>query len=73
MFSLSMLLFLQIDSDDVITRDEQIFLLIDARARCERSIRAQLDGVRGIIVYFCLICSLNCKIASVRNVNVIIV
>lgn len=53
MFSLSMLLFLQIDSDDVITRDEQIFLLIDARARCVRSIRAQLDGVRGIIVYFC--------------------
>ncbi len=73
MFSLSMLLFLQIDSDDVITRDEQIFLLIDARARCERSIRAQLDGVRGIIVYFCLICALNCKIASVRNVHVIIV
>ncbi|XP_059386191.1 parathyroid hormone/parathyroid hormone-related peptide receptor-like [Carassius carassius] len=35
-----------IDSDDVITRDEQIFLLIDARARCERSIRAQLDVVR---------------------------
>ncbi len=73
MFSLSMLLFLQIDADDVITRDEQIFLLIDARARCERSIRAQLDGVRGIIVYFCLICALNCKIASVRNVYVIIV
>lgn len=73
MFSLSMLLFLQIDADDVITRDEQIFLLIDARARCERSIRAQLDGVRGIIVYFCLICALKCKIASVRNVYAIIV
>ncbi|XP_073684837.1 parathyroid hormone 3 receptor [Garra rufa] len=35
-----------IDSDDVITRDEQIFLLIGARARCERTIRAQLDVVR---------------------------
>ncbi|TRY58693.1 hypothetical protein DNTS_023104 [Danionella cerebrum] len=35
-----------IDSDDVITRDEQIFLLIGARARCERNIRAQLDLVR---------------------------
>ncbi|XP_053496570.1 parathyroid hormone 3 receptor [Ictalurus furcatus] len=35
-----------IDSDDVITRDEQIFLLIRARARCERSIRAQLSTVR---------------------------
>ncbi|XP_072523490.1 parathyroid hormone 3 receptor [Salminus brasiliensis] len=30
-----------IDSDDVITRDEQIFLLIGARAKCERSIRSQ--------------------------------
>lgn len=59
MVSLSVLLLLQIDSDDVITRDEQIFLLIDARARCERSIRAQLDVVRGIIVYFCLISALN--------------
>ncbi|ROL40988.1 Parathyroid hormone/parathyroid hormone-related peptide receptor [Anabarilius grahami] len=36
----------KIDSDDVLTRDEQIFLLIGARARCERNIRAQLDVVR---------------------------
>ncbi|XP_058261638.1 parathyroid hormone 3 receptor isoform X2 [Hemibagrus wyckioides] len=36
-----------IDSDDVITRDEQIFLLIRARTRCERSIRTQLSTVRG--------------------------
>ncbi|XP_066521799.1 parathyroid hormone 3 receptor [Hoplias malabaricus] len=35
-----------IDSDDVITRDEQIFLLIGARKKCERSIRAQLRTVR---------------------------
>nr|XP_021335700.1 parathyroid hormone 1 receptor b isoform X1 [Danio rerio] len=35
-----------IDSDDVITRDEQIFLLIGARSRCERTIRAQSDVVR---------------------------
>ncbi|TSL75239.1 Parathyroid hormone/parathyroid hormone-related peptide receptor [Bagarius yarrelli] len=34
-----------IDSDDVITRDEQIFLLIRARTRCERSLRAQLRKV----------------------------
>ncbi|XP_062859944.1 parathyroid hormone 3 receptor [Trichomycterus rosablanca] len=32
-----------IDSDDVITRDEQIYLLIGARAKCERSIHAQLN------------------------------
>lgn len=49
--SLFFLLFLQIDSDDVLTRDEQIFLLISARARCERNIRAQLDVVRGIIIF----------------------
>ncbi|XP_062331406.1 parathyroid hormone 3 receptor [Osmerus eperlanus] len=35
-----------IDSDDVITRDEQIYLLIGARARCERRIRAQLDQMK---------------------------
>uniref|UniRef100_A0A3Q1FP85 Parathyroid hormone/parathyroid hormone-related peptide receptor n=1 Tax=Acanthochromis polyacanthus TaxID=80966 RepID=A0A3Q1FP85_9TELE len=33
---------LQIDSDDVITRDEQIYVLIGAHARCERSIQAQM-------------------------------
>ncbi|XP_030610741.1 parathyroid hormone 3 receptor isoform X2 [Archocentrus centrarchus] len=31
-----------IDSDDVITRDEQIYLLIGAHARCERSIKEQM-------------------------------
>ncbi|KAI4894709.1 hypothetical protein NFI96_034354, partial [Prochilodus magdalenae] len=35
-----------IDSDDVITRDEQIFLLIGARTKCERRIRAQLSVVQ---------------------------
>ncbi|XP_027014896.2 parathyroid hormone 3 receptor [Tachysurus fulvidraco] len=35
-----------IDSDDVITRDEQIFLLIRARTRCERRILAQYRTVR---------------------------
>ncbi|XP_013869384.1 parathyroid hormone 3 receptor isoform X2 [Austrofundulus limnaeus] len=35
-----------IDSDDVITRDEQIYLLIGAHARCERSIRAQMDLIK---------------------------
>uniref|UniRef100_A0A096MF39 Parathyroid hormone/parathyroid hormone-related peptide receptor n=1 Tax=Poecilia formosa TaxID=48698 RepID=A0A096MF39_POEFO len=38
---------LLIDSDDVITRDEQIFVLIGAHARCERSIRAQMALVEG--------------------------
>ncbi|XP_041671932.1 parathyroid hormone 3 receptor [Cheilinus undulatus] len=35
-----------IDSDDVITRDEQIYVLIGAHAKCERSIRAQLALVK---------------------------
>uniref|UniRef100_A0A3P9CCU8 Parathyroid hormone/parathyroid hormone-related peptide receptor n=1 Tax=Maylandia zebra TaxID=106582 RepID=A0A3P9CCU8_9CICH len=35
-----------IDSDDVITRDEQIYLLIGAHARCERSIKAQMPLIK---------------------------
>ncbi|KAM4525415.1 parathyroid hormone 3 receptor isoform 2-T2 [Odontesthes bonariensis] len=35
-----------IDSDDVITRDEQIYVLIGAHARCERSIQAQMAFIR---------------------------
>ncbi|TKS89834.1 Parathyroid hormone/parathyroid hormone-related peptide receptor PTH/PTHrP type I receptor [Collichthys lucidus] len=36
-----------IDSDDVITRDEQIYVLIGAHAKCERSIQAQMALVKG--------------------------
>ncbi|XP_074519417.1 parathyroid hormone 3 receptor isoform X2 [Halichoeres trimaculatus] len=35
-----------IDSDDVITRDEQIYVLIGAHAKCERSIKAQTALVK---------------------------
>ncbi|KAF7204431.1 parathyroid hormone 3 receptor isoform X3 [Nothobranchius furzeri] len=35
-----------IDSDDVITRDEQIYVLIGAHARCERNIRAQMTLIK---------------------------
>ncbi|XP_071777114.1 parathyroid hormone 3 receptor [Centroberyx gerrardi] len=35
-----------IDSDDVITRDEQIYVLIGARAKCERSIQAQMALIK---------------------------
>ncbi|KAK1794390.1 hypothetical protein P4O66_011276 [Electrophorus voltai] len=38
---------LEIDADDVITRDEQISLLTDAWLKCERSIKAQLKATRG--------------------------
>lgn len=39
---------LQIDSDDVITRDEQIYVLIGAHAKCERTIQAQRALVQGL-------------------------
>ncbi|XP_041818638.1 parathyroid hormone 3 receptor [Chelmon rostratus] len=35
-----------IDSDDVITRDEQIYVLIGAHAKCERNIQAQMALVK---------------------------
>ncbi|XP_059180650.1 parathyroid hormone 3 receptor isoform X2 [Centropristis striata] len=35
-----------IDSDDVITRDEQIYVLIGAHAKCEKNIRAQMSLVK---------------------------
>lgn len=38
---------LQIDSDDVITRDEQIYVVIGAHAKCERTIQAQKALVKG--------------------------
>ncbi|KAG7271626.1 hypothetical protein CRUP_009284 [Coryphaenoides rupestris] len=37
----------QIDSDDVITREEQIYLLIGARAACDRSIQNQMALIKG--------------------------
>uniref|UniRef100_A0A674NRQ2 Parathyroid hormone 3 receptor n=1 Tax=Takifugu rubripes TaxID=31033 RepID=A0A674NRQ2_TAKRU len=35
-----------IDADDVITRDEQIYVLIGAHAKCERKIKAQIALVK---------------------------
>ncbi|XP_028332593.1 parathyroid hormone 3 receptor isoform X1 [Gouania willdenowi] len=35
-----------IDSDDVITRDEQIYVLIGAHARCEKSIQSQITFIK---------------------------
>lgn len=37
----------QIDADDVITRDEQIYVLIGAHAKCERTIKAQIALIKG--------------------------
>lgn len=45
---LSFIHLLQIDYDDVITRDEQIYVLIGAHAKCERNIQAQMAQVKGL-------------------------
>lgn len=43
---------LQIDADDVITRDEQIYVLIGAHAKCEKNIQAQIALVKGLCAAF---------------------
>lgn len=35
------------DPDDVLTKEEQIYLLVEAREKCQRDIRAQLEKVKG--------------------------
>lgn len=40
-------LLLQIDADDVITREEQIYVLFGAHAQCEKTIKAQMERVEG--------------------------
>ncbi|XP_042691990.1 parathyroid hormone/parathyroid hormone-related peptide receptor-like [Centrocercus urophasianus] len=35
-----------VDPDDVLTKEEQIYLLVEARERCQRDIRAQLEKVK---------------------------
>lgn len=48
---------LQIDADDVITREEQIYVLIGAHAKCERSIQAQISLLRGLCLFFIKSCN----------------
>lgn len=49
---LSFIHLLQIDADDVITRDEQIYVLIGAHAKCEKNIQAQIALVKGLCAAF---------------------
>ncbi|XP_015741157.1 parathyroid hormone/parathyroid hormone-related peptide receptor-like isoform X1 [Coturnix japonica] len=35
-----------VDPDDVLTKEEQIYLLVEAREKCQRDIRAQLEKVK---------------------------
>ncbi|NXK82611.1 PTH1R protein, partial [Amazona guildingii] len=36
-----------VDPDDVLTREEQIYLLVEAKQRCQRHIEAQLEMIQG--------------------------
>nr|XP_038029474.1 parathyroid hormone/parathyroid hormone-related peptide receptor-like [Anas platyrhynchos] len=37
-----------VDADDVITKEEQIFLLLKAKAKCERHLKAKVPKVHGL-------------------------
>ncbi|KFQ53433.1 Parathyroid hormone/parathyroid hormone-related peptide receptor, partial [Nestor notabilis] len=41
-----------VDPDDVLTKEEQIYLLVEAKERCQRDIKAQLEKIKG--KSFCL-------------------
>lgn len=40
----------QVDPDDVLTKEEQIYLLVEAKEKCQRDIKAQLDKVKGSVL-----------------------
>ena len=39
----------QVDPDDVLTKEEQIYLLVEAKEKCQRDIKAQLEKIKGRI------------------------
>ncbi|NWZ26780.1 PTH1R protein, partial [Asarcornis scutulata] len=41
-----------VDADDVITKEEQIFLLLKAKAKCERHLKAKVSKVHGELTPF---------------------
>uniref|UniRef100_A0A8C4TM18 Parathyroid hormone/parathyroid hormone-related peptide receptor n=1 Tax=Falco tinnunculus TaxID=100819 RepID=A0A8C4TM18_FALTI len=43
---LSPLLSWQVDPDDVLTKEEQIYLLVEAKEKCQRDIKAQLEKIK---------------------------
>lgn len=44
----------QVDPDDVLTKEEQIYLLVEAKEKCQRDIKAQLEKIKGIVPPLCL-------------------
>jgi len=39
----------QVDPDDVLTKEEQIYLLVEAKEKCQRDIKAQLEKIKGSV------------------------
>uniref|UniRef100_U3IRJ0 Parathyroid hormone/parathyroid hormone-related peptide receptor n=1 Tax=Anas platyrhynchos platyrhynchos TaxID=8840 RepID=U3IRJ0_ANAPP len=39
-----------VDPDDVLTKEEQIYLLVEAKEKCQRDIKAQLEKIKGSIL-----------------------
>lgn len=46
----------QVDPDDVLTKEEQIYLLVEAKEKCQRDIKAQLEKIKGSIPPLCMGC-----------------
>uniref|UniRef100_A0A8C3PF82 Parathyroid hormone/parathyroid hormone-related peptide receptor n=1 Tax=Chrysemys picta bellii TaxID=8478 RepID=A0A8C3PF82_CHRPI len=46
---LSLFLARQVDTDDVLTREEQIYLLGEAKEKCQTNVKAQLEKIKGTI------------------------
>ncbi|XP_029820332.1 parathyroid hormone/parathyroid hormone-related peptide receptor-like [Manacus vitellinus] len=44
-----------VDPDDVLTKEEQIYLLVEAKEKCQRDIKAQLEKIRGIVPPLCVV------------------
>ncbi|KAM6334171.1 parathyroid hormone/parathyroid hormone-related peptide receptor-like [Alca torda] len=40
----------QVDPDDVLTKEEQIYLLVEAKEKCQRDIKAQLEKIKGSVL-----------------------
>ena len=46
---IALLLSWQVDPDDVLTKEEQIYLLVEAKEKCQRDIKAQLEKIKGSV------------------------
>lgn len=52
--SITLVLSWQVDPDDVLTKEEQIYLLVEAKERCQGDIKAQLEKIKGSALPLCM-------------------